>query len=246
MIGSMDDLNKATLDDLKAFFAEFYHPANATLCLAGDFEPAEAKALIQKYFGGSGRRPETEGRGRAAGSGEGREARAVGPRAIAPRLLELADGRGRPSRCAGPRLAGAACWPASETSRLHRELVLEKRLSKDVSGEQLRLGVGRPIRAPEHRGEGGRARGGARRDRVGVSTAAVREVQGQPAHGGRARPRLALFEKQSYARLTSPLLRAVTLATGFAQKNDPRHYQKEFARYYQVTPADLTVSPTRT
>src|SRR4029077_8194274 len=51
VIGSLDDLDKATLDDLKQFFAEFYHPANAVLCLAGDFDPAEARALIMQYFG---------------------------------------------------------------------------------------------------------------------------------------------------------------------------------------------------
>src|SRR5271157_1438930 len=39
VIGSMKDLNSASLDDLKAFFAEFYQPGNATLCLAGDFDP---------------------------------------------------------------------------------------------------------------------------------------------------------------------------------------------------------------
>lgn len=50
VIGSMDDLNRSTLDDLKAFFAEFYHPANATLCLTGDFDPAVAEKLIRKYF----------------------------------------------------------------------------------------------------------------------------------------------------------------------------------------------------
>ena len=40
VIGSMKDLNGATTEDLKQFFAEFYHPANATLVLAGDFDPA--------------------------------------------------------------------------------------------------------------------------------------------------------------------------------------------------------------
>lgn len=50
VIGSMDDLNRATLNDLKAFFAEFYHPANATLCLTGDFDPDQAEKLIRKYF----------------------------------------------------------------------------------------------------------------------------------------------------------------------------------------------------
>lgn len=50
VIGSMGDLSKSTLADLKQFFAEFYHPANATLCLVGDFDPKQAEALIRKYF----------------------------------------------------------------------------------------------------------------------------------------------------------------------------------------------------
>ena len=51
VIGSMKDLDAASLKDLQQFFAEFYHPGNAALCLAGDFDPAEAKASIAKYFG---------------------------------------------------------------------------------------------------------------------------------------------------------------------------------------------------
>ena len=50
VIGSMKDLNAASLDDLKAFFAEFYHPANATLCLVGDFDPAHGRALHRQVF----------------------------------------------------------------------------------------------------------------------------------------------------------------------------------------------------
>src|SRR4051794_5238678 len=46
VIGSMKDLDAASLDDLKDFFAEFYVPCNATLCLVGDFDPAEVKAWI--------------------------------------------------------------------------------------------------------------------------------------------------------------------------------------------------------
>jgi zinc protease len=51
VIGSMKDLNAASLEDLKAFFAEFYHPANATLCLVGDFDPGTARKWIARYFG---------------------------------------------------------------------------------------------------------------------------------------------------------------------------------------------------
>jgi zinc protease len=51
VIGSMDDLDAATLDDVREFFRTFYAPNNAVLTLCGDFEPAEARALVERYFG---------------------------------------------------------------------------------------------------------------------------------------------------------------------------------------------------
>jgi predicted Zn-dependent peptidase len=52
VIGSHEDLEAATVPDVKAFFAEWYDPANASLVVAGDFDPKEASATIEKYFGG--------------------------------------------------------------------------------------------------------------------------------------------------------------------------------------------------
>ncbi|HEV8598445.1 MAG TPA: pitrilysin family protein [Gemmatimonadales bacterium] len=51
VIGSMDDLNAAKTGDVKAFFDLYYAPNNATLTVVGDFESAEAKRLIEQYFG---------------------------------------------------------------------------------------------------------------------------------------------------------------------------------------------------
>jgi len=51
VIGEMEDLFNATLDDVKAFHARFYVPNNATLVLSGDYDPATVKQLIEKYFG---------------------------------------------------------------------------------------------------------------------------------------------------------------------------------------------------
>jgi len=51
VIGSAADLRAATLQDVKAFFATWYVPANATLVIAGDVDPAQAMALVNKYFG---------------------------------------------------------------------------------------------------------------------------------------------------------------------------------------------------
>ncbi len=51
VIGSMEDLSAASLEDVKEFFRTWYTPNNCTLTLSGDFDPATAKQLIQKYFG---------------------------------------------------------------------------------------------------------------------------------------------------------------------------------------------------
>jgi len=51
VIGEMADLQKATVEDVKAFYNNFYGPNNATLVLAGDFEIDSVKPLIEKYFG---------------------------------------------------------------------------------------------------------------------------------------------------------------------------------------------------
>lgn len=49
--GDLKDLDAATLQDAQAFFKTFYAPNNAALAVVGDFEPAEAKAWVEKYFG---------------------------------------------------------------------------------------------------------------------------------------------------------------------------------------------------
>ncbi|HEU4795109.1 MAG TPA: insulinase family protein [Pyrinomonadaceae bacterium] len=50
-IGSMEDLDAATIDDVREFFRIYYAPNNAVLSVVGDFDLAEARALIEKYFG---------------------------------------------------------------------------------------------------------------------------------------------------------------------------------------------------
>lgn len=51
VIGSHEDLTAASVDDVKAFFASWYVPNNASLVIAGDFDPAAIKPLVQQYFG---------------------------------------------------------------------------------------------------------------------------------------------------------------------------------------------------
>ncbi|MFE4977527.1 M16 family metallopeptidase [Kitasatospora sp. NPDC056651] len=72
-IGSMADLDAATLEDARAFFRTYYAPNNAVLSVVGDIDPAQTVAWVEKYFGSipahdgkqpprSGELPETIGR----------------------------------------------------------------------------------------------------------------------------------------------------------------------------------------
>jgi predicted Zn-dependent peptidase len=49
--GDLEDLDAATLADVQKFFTQYYAPNNATLVVVGDFNPAQTKSWIQKYFG---------------------------------------------------------------------------------------------------------------------------------------------------------------------------------------------------
>jgi len=52
-IGSHEDLTAASMDDVKAFFEQYYSPSNAILTIVGDFDTATVRALIERYFGGA-------------------------------------------------------------------------------------------------------------------------------------------------------------------------------------------------
>ncbi|HVH21486.1 MAG TPA: pitrilysin family protein, partial [Pseudonocardia sp.] len=58
IIGSHTDIQAAQLADVRAFFAQYYVPNNASLAIVGNIDVAETKALIQKYFGSIPRGPE--------------------------------------------------------------------------------------------------------------------------------------------------------------------------------------------
>jgi zinc protease len=58
LIGSFEDLEAASVDDVSKFFKTYYAPNNAVLVIAGDFETAEAKKLVEQYLGGIPSQPQ--------------------------------------------------------------------------------------------------------------------------------------------------------------------------------------------
>src|SRR6188768_2466519 len=57
-IGSMDDLNAASIEDVSGFFRRWYGPNNATLAIGGDVDTEEVLALAERYFGSIPRGPD--------------------------------------------------------------------------------------------------------------------------------------------------------------------------------------------
>ncbi len=235
VIGSMKDLSAATLEDLTRFFAEFYHPGNASLCLSGDFDPVKAKATIARYFSaipaGPAPKPVT----------------APAPPLARSTSLTLAD------KVTLPKLYWA--WPTVEddhpdapalgllaivlsggdTSRLHKLLVREAKVATEVDATS---------DTKEASGlftiDATAVAGKTLDDVARVLEQGLKEFAEHPATADELARAVAKVEKSTFRQLTSPLSRAITLSSSFVEHDDPAHYRKDFARYYKVTLADLT------
>jgi zinc protease len=133
VIGSMEDLSAASLDDVKDFFRRYYTPNNLSLVIAGDFDPLQVKQLVEKYFGPIQPGPALD-----------RPARWI-PAFTAERIVEVAD--------RVPQERTYMVWPAPEyfapddaalnlasriltdglSSRLNKALVYDKQLCTAVT-----------------------------------------------------------------------------------------------------------------
>jgi predicted Zn-dependent peptidase len=132
-IGSMEDLEAASLDDIRDFFSTWYRPDNCTLTLIGDFVPEEAKRLVEQYFGGipaGGSFPKFDLTRKPAGV-ERRE-RFESPVQL-PRMYRLYHLPGMGNRDWVHADLLTTVLAADKASRLDRALVHEKQIAQDVA-----------------------------------------------------------------------------------------------------------------
>jgi zinc protease len=132
-IGSMQDLEAASLDDIRDFFSTWYRPDNCTLTLIGDFVPEEAKRLVEQYFGGipaGGSFPKFDLTRKPAGA-ERRE-RFESPVQL-PRMYRLYHLPGMGHRDWVHADLLTTVLAADKASRLDRALVHEKQIAQDVA-----------------------------------------------------------------------------------------------------------------
>jgi predicted Zn-dependent peptidase len=135
VIGDMADLDSARVEDVQAFFNQYYAPNNAALTIVGDFDPAEARRLVQQYYGDIPRAndppPVRCDAGGAAGS---RRIEVSDPNANLP-LVALVYRTPAVSDADGPALEMlGSVLSNGESSRLNRRLVREERAAMQAGG----------------------------------------------------------------------------------------------------------------
>jgi zinc protease len=229
-IGSHADLTAATLDDVKAFFQTYYVPANAALALVGDFESADAKQLIQRYFGAI-----------PAGSRAPRPVAAM----PAPAALHWQKTDDVPL----PRIYLAWHTPAlfaagdaeldllssvlsaGKTSRLFHPLVYDKKIAKEVEAYQVsqQLSSCYVVEATAAPGQSVDAL------YTELMKALAKALETPPGAGELERA-VSAYKKQFYGRIEAVQSRASTLGAYFQHTGRADYLGQDLARYVDATP----------
>ncbi len=238
LIGSMEDLTAASLEDVAEFFRTYYTPDNAVLTIAGDFDPDDARAMVERHFGaiprGTGRPPLGP---MTVAEAFGSWQRAVVPDAVAaPRLFlafRIPPAGSEPWYVAS--LLGAVLG-TGDGSLLARTLVREQALATAATAFTFDLTKGADLLVldvtgrPEVSGAALEAAVGGVVDRLltdGVDAEAM----------DRAR---ALLETGWMVSLQSAGTRADRLSQFATYHGTATRLNEEMGRYAEVTPSALT------
>lgn len=136
VIGSMEDLSAASIEDVSEFFKMYYAPNNASLCVAGDFDPAAAKKMIEKYFGTIPPGPAIDRLSGWVPLLDGVKRSVAEDNVNLPRLYYSwpSSAYYAPGDAEFDLLANALT--AGKTSRLYKALVYDQQIAQDVSAYQ--------------------------------------------------------------------------------------------------------------
>lgn len=238
LIGSFADLDAASLDDVAEFFRTWYAPDNAVLTIAGDFDPAEARALVERFFGPiprGGARPALPDMSLPPTFG-GWLREVVEDDVMVPRLFLASRA---PVFGSDEAYAGALCAAVlglRRGSRLKRALVREQEVASAVSVGTWDLAKGADLFVID-----ATARPGVTAE--ALERAVVAEVDrliadgATPAEVERAQ---AMIETDLLLAWQSAGDRADRLSAFATLLGDPRRLTEEVARHQRVTADDVT------
>jgi zinc protease len=240
-IGEAADLRAAALPDVTAFFKKYYVPNNATMVIAGDVQPAEARRMVEKYFAWIPRAPEPA-----------RPHYQVPPALTAQVSLTATDDVKAPRvyltwRAPGEFAASesalalaAAVLGGGKTSRLYRRLVYGEKIAQDVRAglDQHELGDTFQIVATAKPGT----------DPQRLIQEITEEIAGLAAHDpepAELERAQAGYEAAFLHGLEPVPQRALLLAEYDVLAHDPGYLVKDVVRFRAVTAAQIKDAAAR-
>ena len=133
VIGSMEDLNAATLEDVKEWYRTYYGPNNCVLSLAGDITPKQALELVKKYFNGIPPGPPLRRADQWVPKLDRNIRDTMEDRVPQTRIYRIYHVPGWEDPQVQPLELLAGVLSGSKSARLDRQLVIEKELATNVS-----------------------------------------------------------------------------------------------------------------
>lgn len=235
VIGSMDDLNSATVDDAQRFFKTYYTPNNAVLVLVGDFQVSEAKKKIQKYFGPipRGPNPPPLNADEPAIQGEKR-ANITDPHATLPRLRRYYRAvPGNHPDFYALQVAGVVLSGRGKTGRLYQRFV-EPRLALGTSAAMLEMRTLSPFQIELS------LPANANIDRVEETLdREIERLKEQPITAEEMNRAQVQLRTSFVSRLQKTQDKGLFLATYTLNYNDPNRINTLYSRQAKVTPTDV-------
>src|SRR5664279_2876019 len=235
VIGSMADLDAASVDDVKQFFKTYYAPNNAVLALVGDLDTKDTLARVKKFFGAIARQEPPK------------PVDLTEPEKTAERRLTLDDKLARLTRIVisyripetGNADARALSVLASilgggESGRLYQKLVKEKEVVTSISCfAQGRAG-------PSTFTIDAMVRPGKTAEEVdGLISEEIAKVLAEPVTAKELERARVGMRRSAVSPRGSVLQIAISLADDAALYNDPNRFNTEYEKRLAVTPADM-------
>ncbi len=142
VIGSHEDVEAARLEDVRKFFQTYYSPNNASLAIVGDFQPAQVKELVNKYFGTIKPGPPVPKIQTATPPIQKERRAVVTDQVELPRVYMawITDPIYKPGDAEADVLAQVL--GGGKSSRLYKKLVYEKQIAQDASAYNQSLLLG--------------------------------------------------------------------------------------------------------
>jgi predicted Zn-dependent peptidase len=239
VIGSPTDLQAASVADVRDFFSTWYDPANASLAVAGDFDPQQAKDLIGRWFEGIRSKGRPQDPGAPNFSDQTTTLKGVVRKTVQDEVeLAKVTLAWQSPRHFGPGDAEldllASVLAHGKGSRLYKSLVYEQKVAQEISARQESHTLGSQfiVDALVRPGVDPAKVEKALFDQV----AAVCAKEVTPEELERARNE---YEMDFVDRLQSIPERASLLNMYQAESGDPGFAQRDLDRYRQATPAQL-------